>query len=119
MSTKNQNLEEAILLFTLGQTAKALEFVQAIIEDEPHSIDAWRALAEIQLSENNVREAEVACLRALEIDSSDLTSTVTLACVYWLKKEIKKEQKMHQQKLEYLAGRMNLHNKTRIANLRF
>ena len=33
------------------------------------------------VSENNVREAEVACLRALEIDSSDLTSTVTLARV--------------------------------------
>ena len=43
------------LLFTLGETAKALEFVQAIIEDQPHSIDVWRALAEIQLSENNVR----------------------------------------------------------------
>ena len=81
MSTKNQNLEEAILLFTLGQTAKALEFVHAITKNEPQSIDAWRALAEIQLSENNVREAEVACLRALEIDSSDLTSTVTLARV--------------------------------------
>ena len=74
-----RTLEDAILEFTLGETNEALMILSQLSQNQPGSIDVWRALAEVQLSANKISEAEKACLRALEINSDDLTSTVSLA----------------------------------------
>ena len=79
MDQTKGEIDDAILAFTLGETEDALRILTQLAENQPGSIDVWRALAEVQLSANKISEAEKACLRALEINSDDLTSTVSLA----------------------------------------
>ena len=79
MNEKVGEIDDAILAFTLGETAEALRILSQLTEIQPESIDVWRALAEVQLSIGKTHEAERACLKALEINSEDLTSTVSLA----------------------------------------
>ena len=79
MNNAGATLEDAILAFTLGETEDALIILSSLTELQPESIDVWRALAEILLSVGKIDEAEKACLKALAINSEDLTSMVSLA----------------------------------------
>ena len=81
MDQTKDEIDDAILAFTLGETEDALRILTQLAENQPASIDVWRALAEVNLSVDNTDEAEKACLKALEINSEDLTSTVSLARV--------------------------------------
>ena len=79
---------DAVLAFTLGETNKALSTLEKFVSEHPNYIDAWRSLAEIYLTTGRLEDAEVACNRALEIDSEDLTSTVSLARILVRKGDI-------------------------------
>ena len=72
-------VDDAILSFTLGENEKAITILRKISEESPECIDAWRALAEVNLAIGEVSLAEDACRQALEIDPKDLTSMVSLA----------------------------------------
>lgn len=72
-------VDDAILSFTLGENAKAIAILKKICKESPKCIDAWRALAEVNLAIGEVSLAEDACRKALEIDPKDLTSVVSLA----------------------------------------
>ena len=67
---------------------KALSTLEKFVSEHPNYIDAWRSLAEIYLTTGRLEDAEVACKRALEIDSEDLTSTVSLARILVRKGDI-------------------------------
>lgn len=73
------NIEDAVLAFTLGEEKKAKKLLMEILEDNPESIDAWRALAEVLLSLNYFEDAEKACRKALNLNSNDLASMVSLS----------------------------------------
>ena len=113
MNEKVGEIDDAIIAFTLGETAEALRILSQLTEIQPESIDVWRALAEVQLSIGKTHEAE-SCLFAWKLIQG--FNLVSLARI-WLKKVIKTGQKMHPQKREYLAGRKNLHKKTRMVKL--
>ena len=72
-------VDQAVLLFTLGDEQEALSLLENHLSTHPQDIDAWRALAEIRLSINDFPLAEEACRSALAIHPDDLTSTVSLA----------------------------------------
>ena len=74
-----RTLEDAILAFTLGETNEALMILSQLSQNQPGSIDVWRALAEVRLSNGQLDEAEEACNKALELNPDDLTSVVSLA----------------------------------------
>ena len=61
-------------------------------------------------------QAEKACLKALEINSEDLTSMVSLARI--LVKKDKEGAEEASAKARILDGRKNLHKKTRKVNLK-
>ena len=73
------NIEDAVLAFTLGEEKKAKKLLMEILEDNPESIEAWRALAEVLLSLNHFEDAEKACRQALNLNSNDLASMVSLS----------------------------------------
>ena len=73
------NIEDAVLAFTLGEERKAKKLLMEILEDNPESIEAWRALAEVLLSLNYFEDAEKACRQALNLNSNDLASMVSLS----------------------------------------
>ena len=74
-----KTLEDAILAFTMGEHEDALKILNRLSSVNSNSEDVWRALAEVQLSAENLDEAEYACKKALELQPEDLTSMVSLA----------------------------------------
>ena len=72
-------VDQAVLLFTLGDEQEALTLLKNHLSIHPQDIDAWRALAEIRLSIKDFPNAEEACRKALAINPDDLTATVSLA----------------------------------------
>lgn len=79
MNNSEETIEDAILAFTMGETREALDILGKLIKEDPDSIDVWRALAEVRLSNGQLDEAEEACNKALELNPDDLTSVVSLA----------------------------------------
>jgi Flp pilus assembly protein TadD len=63
----------------MGETEHSLDILEKLIIENPDSIDVWRALAEVRLSNGEINEAEEACKKALELNPDDLTSVVSLA----------------------------------------
>lgn len=74
-----KTLEDAILAFTMGEHEDALKILNRLSSMNSNSVDVWRALAEVQLSEENLDEAEYACKKAIDLQPEDLTSMVSLA----------------------------------------
>ena len=79
MNNSEETIEDAILAFTMGETGHSLDILEKLIIENPDSIDVWRALAEVRLSNGEINEAEEACKKALELNPDDLTSVVSLA----------------------------------------
>ena len=74
-----KTLEDAILAFTMGEHEDALTILNRLSSENSNSVDVWRALAEVQLSLENLDEAESACKKAIDLQPEDLTSMVSLA----------------------------------------
>ena len=74
-----KTLEDAILAFTMGEHEDALKILNKLSSVNSNSVDVWRALAEVQLSADNLDEAEYACKKAIDLQPEDLTSMVSLA----------------------------------------
>jgi len=74
-----KTLEDAILAFTMGEHEDALTILNRLSSENSNSVDVWRALAEVQLSVENLDEAESACKKAIDLQPEDLTSMVSLA----------------------------------------
>ena len=74
-----KTLEDAILAFTMGEHEDALTILNRLSSENSNSVDVWRALAEVQLSIENLDEAESACKKAIDLQPEDLTSMVSLA----------------------------------------
>lgn len=79
MTDEMGTLEDAILAFTLGDTDEALKILYKLASKDSQSVDVWRALAEVELSNERLEEAERACRKAININPEDLTSMVSLA----------------------------------------
>lgn len=79
MNNSEETIEDAILAFTMEETREALDILDKLTKEDPDSIDVWRALAEVRLSNGQLDEAEQACKKALELNPDDLTSVVSLA----------------------------------------
>ena len=74
-----KTLEDAILAFTMGEHEDALKILNRLSSVNSNSVDVWRALAEVQLSAENLDEAESACKKAIDLQPEDLTSMVSFA----------------------------------------
>ncbi len=74
-----KTLEDAILAFTMGEHEDALTILNRLSSENSNSVDVWRALAEVQLSLENLDEAESACKKAIDLQPEDLTSMVSFA----------------------------------------
>ena len=88
MDNHDKIVGDAVLAFTMGQTDEALASLKELVRKYPKSIDAWRSLAEIYLTADMLEDAEIACKKALDLDSEDLTSTVSLARILVRKGDI-------------------------------
>jgi predicted Zn-dependent protease len=75
----DERVDEAILAYSLGDEEKAEGLLIESLKENPSSVDALRALAEVYLSRQKVEPAEATCRRALAIEPEDLASVVSLA----------------------------------------
>ena len=75
----NSIVDQAVLLFTLGEEEKAANLLLDHLSKETTNIDGWRALSEIRLAQRDFKSAEEACRKALLINEDDLASNVSLA----------------------------------------
>lgn len=75
----DERVEEAILAYSLGDEEEAEGLLIESLKENPSSIDALRALAEVYLSLQKVELAEATCRRALAVEPEDLASVVSLA----------------------------------------
>ena len=74
-----KTLEDAILAFTMGEHEEALTILNRLSSENSNSVDVWRALAEVQLSIENLGGAEYACKKEIKLQPEDLTLMVSLA----------------------------------------
>ncbi|MDG1132393.1 MAG: tetratricopeptide repeat protein [Opitutales bacterium] len=74
-----QLVDQAVLLFTLGEEKEAESLLVEYLSRHENDLSAWRALSEIRLSTKDFSAAENACRKALSINPDDLTSNVSLA----------------------------------------
>ena len=72
-------IDDAILSFALGDEIEAKEALLNVLDSNPTSLDALRAVAEVLLALNEIDSSESFCRRALDLEPDDLTSMVTLA----------------------------------------
>ena len=75
----DERVEDAILAYSLGEDQEAERLLVESLKENPSSVDALRALAEVYLAVRKVDQAEIACRRALAIDPDDLSLVVSLA----------------------------------------
>ena len=75
----DERVEDAILAYSLGEDQEAERLLVESLKENPSSVDALRALAEVYLAVLKVDQAETACRRALAIDPDDLSLVVSLA----------------------------------------
>jgi predicted Zn-dependent protease len=75
----DERVEDAILAYSLGEDQEAERLLVESLKENPSSVDALRALAEVYLSARKVDQAEITCRRALAIDPDDLSLVVSLA----------------------------------------
>ena len=75
----DEKVEDAILAYTLGDDKEAERLLVESLKENPSSVDALRALAEVYLSSNKVEQAETVCRRAIAINPDDLALVVSLA----------------------------------------
>ena len=75
----DEKVEDAILAYTLGDDQEAERLLVESLKENPSSVDALRALAEVYLSSNKVEQAETVCRRAIAINPDDLALVVSLA----------------------------------------
>ena len=74
-------IDDAIFNFSIGEEIEAKKILLDVLDKDSNNIDALRALSEVSLSLNELSCSERYCRRALEINSEDLTSMVSLARV--------------------------------------
>jgi tetratricopeptide (TPR) repeat protein len=72
-------IDDAIFSFSIGEEEKAKLKLKKVLDLEPENLDALRAISEVLLSLEELELSEFYCRRALEINSDDLTSMVSLA----------------------------------------
>lgn len=77
--TSSTIVDQAVLLFTLGEEEKAESLLLEHTGIHSQDLDAWRALSEIRLARKDMSGAEQACRQALSINGEDLASNVSLA----------------------------------------
>ena len=85
MDTKKaiQNeIDDAIFNFTIGENAQAKEQLNRLLADHPKEKEAWHALAEILWSEKDFQSALEAAEKALDIDDKDLHINTTLSRIW-------------------------------------
>ena len=75
----DERVEDAILAYSLGEDQEAERLLVESLKENPSSVDALRALAEVYHAVRKVDQAEIACRRALAIDPDDLSLVVSLA----------------------------------------
>jgi len=78
-SPSSKIVDQAVLLFTLGEGQKAEDLLLNHLQEFDQDLDAWRALSEVRLAQKKFPGAEEACRKALSINEDDLTSVVSLA----------------------------------------
>lgn len=78
MNTKDR-VDEAILAFSMGEDEKAEALLNDCLSTHPSSVDAMRALSEVLLSMQKIKDAESVCRRALKLEPEDLSLMVSLA----------------------------------------
>ena len=72
-------IEDAIFAFSIGEDEKAEKILLGVVDENKNCLEAYRALAEVSLTLDKLQQAEEACRSALQINSEDLTSVVSLA----------------------------------------
>ncbi|MFL2735841.1 MAG: tetratricopeptide repeat protein [Gammaproteobacteria bacterium] len=80
MTNDNKSLiDDAVLMFAMGDEIKSEELLLKVLESDPANIDALRAVSEVSLSLGKIDQAELHCRQAVKQDPDDLTSIVSLA----------------------------------------
>lgn len=75
-------VDDATLAFTLGETDAALAQLEALLGHEPTFLPAWHALAEICFEQRDLKRAQDAGLRALELAPDDVHIHTTLSRIF-------------------------------------
>ena len=80
MTNDNKSLiDDAVLMFAMGDEIKSEELLLKVLESDPANIDALRAVSEVSLSLGKIDQAELHCRQAVKQGPDDLTSIVSLA----------------------------------------
>ena len=75
-------IDDAIFNFTIGQNIQSKQDLNQLLCEHPEEKDAWLALAEILLSEKDLKAALEAAEKALKIDNKDLHINTTLSRIW-------------------------------------
>ena len=75
-------IDDAIFNFTLGENKRAKEQLNQLLSKHPDIKEIWHALAEILWSEKDFQSALEAAEKALEIDDKDLHINTTLSRIW-------------------------------------
>jgi predicted Zn-dependent protease len=75
-------IDEATLDFTLGDSETAITKLSALVEAQPDSFGAWHALTEIHFSEGDYDAALSAGEKALSLDSDDVHINTSLSRIW-------------------------------------
>lgn len=75
-------IDDAIFSFTIGETEKARQQLEALVEEHPEISSAWHALAEIFLSEKAYDKALEAAEKAWALEPKDLHINTTLSRIW-------------------------------------
>lgn len=75
-------IDDATLDFTLGDSASAIEKLTVLAEAEPDSFGVWHALTEIHFAEGDYDAALQAGERALSLDPQDIHINTSLSRIW-------------------------------------
>lgn len=75
-------IDEATLDFTLGESETAISKLVALVEAHPESFGAWHALTEIYFSEGDYDAALEAAEKAYALDSEDVHINTSLSRIW-------------------------------------
>jgi len=104
-----EQVEDAILHFSLGEDHLAAEKLQALLAVAPECFDGWLALTEVELARRNLDCALSAAEKALQLKPEDIHVHTSLSRI-WVEKGDKEKAEHHGAQARMLGWKDELGN---------
>ena len=104
-----EQVEVAILDFSLGEDHLAAEKLQELLAMAPECFDGWLALTEVELARQNLERALSAAEKALQLKPEDIHVHTSLSRI-WVEKGDKEKAEHHGAQARMLGWKDELQN---------